>query len=82
MIARHPFEGGEERREPGEETPVGRALSVVLAEIDEIAAATFSSITIATMLRLLDRQQQDEAPRLPARAAKPARRRPAREAKP
>src|SRR5512137_1437308 len=35
----------DERREPGEETPVGRALSVVLAEIDEIAAATFSSIT-------------------------------------
>jgi Rrf2 family protein len=71
-----------ERREPGEETPVGRALSVVLAEIDEIAAATFSSITIATMLRLLERQQQDGAPRLPARGAKPARRRPARPAKP
>ena len=61
---------------------MGRALSVVLAEIDEIAAATFSSITIATMLRLLERQQQDGAPRLPARGAKPARRRPARDAKP
>ena len=55
-----------ERREPGEETPVGRALSVVLAEIDEIATATFSSITIATMLRLLERQQRDAAPRAPA----------------
>jgi hypothetical protein len=55
---------------------------VVLAEIDEIAAATFSSITIATMLRLLDRQQQDGAPRLSARGAKPARRRPARDVGP
>ena len=62
-----------ERREPGEETPVGRALSVVLAEIDEIAAATFSSITIATMLRLLDRQQRDGALR-PPRAARNRRR--------
>jgi hypothetical protein len=39
-------------------TPVGRALGVVLSEIDEIAKATFSSITLATMLRLIDRQQR------------------------
>ena len=50
-----------ERREPGERTPVGRALAVVLSEIDEIASATFSSITLATMQRLLLRQQR-EAP--------------------
>ena len=55
-----------ERREPGERTPVGRALSAVLSEIDEIATATFSSITLATMLRLLERQQRDAAP--PSRA--------------
>jgi len=52
-----PAEG--ERRDTGESTPVGRALSVVLSEIDEIAKATFSSITVATMLRLIDRQQRD-----------------------
>ena len=64
-----------ERREPGEETPVGRALSVVLAEIDEIATATFSSITIATMLRLIDRQRKDSTPRPPGRLDEPAPRR-------
>ena len=47
-----------ERREPGDGTPVGRALNVVLSEIDEIAKATMSSITLATMLRLIERQQR------------------------
>jgi Rrf2 family protein len=42
-------------------TPVGRALGVVLSEIDEIAKATFSSITFATMLRLIERQQRGAA---------------------
>jgi len=37
-------------------TPVDRALDTVLAEIDQIARATFSSITIATMLQLVARQ--------------------------
>jgi Rrf2 family protein len=46
------------RRESGELTPVGRALAIVLSEIDEIAKATFSSITLATMLRLIERQQR------------------------
>jgi Rrf2 family protein len=36
-------------------TPVDRALETVLAEIDQIANATFSSITFATMLRLIAR---------------------------
>src|SRR5262249_38489075 len=45
-----------ERREPGERTAVGQALGAVLSEIDEIAKATFSSITLATMLRLIERQ--------------------------
>lgn len=51
---------GAERREPGELTPVGKALGAVLSEIDEIAKATFSSITIATMLRLIQRQQRGD----------------------
>jgi len=38
-------------------TPVELALRSVLSEIDENAKATFSSITLATMLRLIDRQQ-------------------------
>lgn len=37
-------------------TPVDRALETVLAEIDQIANATFSSITFATMLQLVARQ--------------------------
>ena len=39
-----------------EDTPVVRALEQVLSEIDEIAKATFRSITLATMLRLVQRQ--------------------------
>ncbi len=38
-------------------SPVDRALGVVLSEIDQNARATFSSITLATMLRLIDKQQ-------------------------
>lgn len=37
--------------------PVDRALDVVLGEIDQIAKATFSSITLATMLQLVARQR-------------------------
>ena len=44
-----------ERRETGERTPAGRAIATVLTEIDEIAQATFRSITIATMLRIMAR---------------------------
>ena len=45
-------------REPGSRTEVGRALGVVLEEIDEIAKATFRSITIDTMLKLIERSQR------------------------
>jgi len=38
-------------------TPVDQALGAVLSEIDENARATFGSITLATMLRLIERQQ-------------------------
>ena len=37
--------------------PVEAALGLVLSEIDENAKATFKSITLATMLRLIERQQ-------------------------
>ncbi len=50
-----------DRRESGELTPVGIALGAVLSEIDEIAKATFSSLTLATMLRLIERQQRAES---------------------
>jgi len=43
---------------PGASTDVGQALAVVLTEIDEIAKATFRSITISTMLRLIERQRR------------------------
>ena len=52
-------EGG--RREPGELTPVGKALGTVLSEIDEIAKATLRSITLTTILRLMERQQRGPA---------------------
>jgi Rrf2 family protein len=40
---------------PEGQTPVDRALGQVLAEIDQIAQATFGSITVATMLGMVDR---------------------------
>jgi Rrf2 family protein len=45
------------RRDPGERSPVGQALHAVLFEIDENARATLGSITLATMHRLIERQQ-------------------------
>jgi len=50
------FEPAAARREPGEATPVGMALRLVQSEIDEIAKSTFGSVTLATMLRLVERQ--------------------------
>jgi DNA-binding IscR family transcriptional regulator len=41
---------------PAEATPVDHALEAVLSEIDQIAQATFNSITLSTMLRLVDKQ--------------------------
>lgn len=45
------------RSESHAPTAVDRALDVVLGEIDQIAKATFSSITLATMLQLVARQR-------------------------
>ena len=50
------FEPVAARRESGEATPVGKALRLVQSEIDEITKVTFGSITLATMLRLVERQ--------------------------
>jgi Rrf2 family nitric oxide-sensitive transcriptional repressor len=45
------------QRHNGAPTPVDLALDTVLSEIDQIARATFSSITLATMLQLVARQK-------------------------
>ena len=37
---------------------VGRALGAVMTEVDEIARATFRSITVDTMLKLIERQRK------------------------
>jgi Rrf2 family protein len=56
------------RSEPGDDTPAGRALGIVLTEIDDIARATLNSITVATMLKLIGRERPPSR-RLPRRAA-------------
>lgn len=43
-------------RDPGENTDTGLGIAKVLKEIDEITQATFRSITIATMLKIIERQ--------------------------
>ena len=55
-------------RPPGpSSTAVERALETVLGEIDENARATFGSITIATMLRLIERQAAATTAKAPMR---------------
>jgi Rrf2 family protein len=44
-----------------EHTPAGRALAAVLSEVDEIAKATMNSITLATMLRMMEREGRHDA---------------------
>ncbi|MGB5080024.1 MAG: Rrf2 family transcriptional regulator [Burkholderiales bacterium] len=51
--------------QPGASTNVGRALGVVLTEIDEIAEATFRSITVSTMLRLIARHGRTAGEQVP-----------------
>ena len=46
-----------QRRDARVATAVDMALDAVLSEVDEIAKATFNSITLATMLQLIDRQR-------------------------
>jgi Rrf2 family protein len=61
--------GTEAEPAPSGPTPVDLALDAVLSEIDQFARATFSSITLATMLRLMQR------PHAPAPTATRAARR-------
>ena len=46
---------GPDANEPGRGTGEAAALDIVLGEIDEAVRATFGSITIATMRRLIER---------------------------
>jgi DNA-binding IscR family transcriptional regulator len=46
---------------PAGETAVGTALAAVLREIDEIAIATFKSISLATLLKALERGSDTRA---------------------
>jgi len=39
-------------------TPAARALGLILAEIDEHAVATFRSVSISTMLKIIERTSQ------------------------
>ena len=50
MSARSPEAGDES-------TEVGRAIGQILTEVDEIAKATFRSITVETMLKLIERER-------------------------
>jgi DNA-binding IscR family transcriptional regulator len=47
----------DDRDKPGEATDEGRVLRHILDEIDDISRATFGAITIATMLKLLERHR-------------------------
>jgi Rrf2 family transcriptional regulator, nitric oxide-sensitive transcriptional repressor len=51
----------------GDRTNEGRALREVLGEIDDIARATLGSITIATMLKLVERRRSGRRPAASAR---------------
>jgi Rrf2 family protein len=44
------------RREPGKDTDIGRALNLVLDEINETIHATLNSISIQTMLQIKQRK--------------------------
>jgi Rrf2 family protein len=51
------FGAGNGNSRDAERTAEGRALREVLGEIDDIACATLGSITLATMLKLVDRRR-------------------------
>jgi Rrf2 family protein len=56
--------------EPGAaHTDLGRAITRVLSDIDEIAKATFRSITVDTLLKLVDRERKAEAAKAPPAAS-------------
>jgi DNA-binding IscR family transcriptional regulator len=63
-----PTQAGNATTAPADATPVDRALDAVLSEIDQIAQATFKSITLSTMLRLIERQAAPTRASLPTPA--------------
>jgi Rrf2 family protein len=53
---------GARPQEPGmSHTDVGAAIGRVLSEVDDIAKATFRSITIDTLLKIVERERQAQA---------------------
>jgi Rrf2 family protein len=50
--------GATHRPKAGKAAEIEAALAVVFAEIDELARATFGSITLQTMLRLVERRRR------------------------
>ena len=46
--------------DPGDDTDIGQSLLLVLGEIDDIAKATFGSITIDTLLKTMRWRQERE----------------------
>lgn len=50
--------GGAQSDDPGNGTTEGAVLGRILTEIEDSARATFGSITLATMLKLMERQQR------------------------
>ncbi len=68
-----PIQAGE--REPGDDTAAGQALKQVLEEIEDTARATFNSITIDTMIKLIGKAPSSHVlDHEPAHAAHSARR--------
>lgn len=61
--------GARATREPGVVTPEGRSLARVVEEIDDIARATVGSITLATMLKLVEEERRAAEPPALARVA-------------
>lgn len=63
--------GARPDREPGAESPEGKSLARIVEEIDDIARATVGSITLATMLKLVEEQRRGTTGGLavPGRAA-------------
>lgn len=55
--------GSDEGAEPGNGTVEGAILRQISTEIDDIARATFGSITIATMLKMRERRKSPRRPR-------------------
>ena len=46
--------------ETGDYTDIGRALLMVCSEIDEITEATFGSITLDTLLKIMRKHESSE----------------------